>query len=390
MRNRSFVSLLAVGVLAVGIAGCSGGDEEDKKPDAGISLPPDAAKGAPDAKPTFTIDAAPQRGTVKDLDFSAAGKCNTSNDCANPTSDCVSLTSTKICIAKCAKTSECATDLFCVPAGITNGSIANHCWVSICGQDRSNGVTGGACKIGADRSLPAADQKEGICDPIDDDHIGLCWEVGAVAIGAACDPPLTGGARKCNAQGFCFAPGEATEGTCIQRCDPKKVLSGEATGCPEGTGCVDVSSMELEYDSDESKWLTNKLTLGLCDTGKACSTVAATSGCPDGTACGPTNPLRETGWCDKDATGGQKALDATCTAQTGETPPPAAERCVAGVYCAKSGPAVATTCQTPCDLDAQTNPCTTGTCKKIFWNAGSDAQSADDDEYTIGWGTCQP
>jgi hypothetical protein len=311
-------------LLLLGPVACGGDDDNP-------GVTPDAAPSA-DAGP----DAAPAGGTVEDFD-----ECAADADCKNTGSDCrqVGWTNSKQCLPSCESTAQCGFGTYCYPSnssttlGTPFAFMANHCWFSICGPGRQNGETGGACKMGKEAGIPAGEQIDGFCVPIEDGLFGQCLEAGDVAAGGACDlaNPTRAG-HNCDSASLCVGASGAASGTCAQVCDPRKILTGADDCTNAAEDCMDQSSVNTYSDGS-----TARSTLGFCNDVKACSTVGPNT-CASGEGCAFTNPLRPTGVCDP-AAQGNVAVGATCGG-TGDD-----KECQAGSACL-------TTCRKLCDNPA--------------------------------------
>ncbi len=401
---------LCVSVVLAGCGGGDGGDDDVVVPDA-EGEPPDAE--APDGPPT---------GPIADFEV-----CDFDTDCENPASDCVPIAwngNEKQCIPSCEATSECPFNTYCYPAG--GGALGpefalmgEHCWYSLCGEGLGAGsTTGGACSLGAESGVPAGDQLPGWCLPIEDQTFGQCLEAGDLGAGATCDfsVQIRGGAN-CDATTLCIASAGSSQGTCAQLCDPRRILSDEATGCSvAGEQCFDASNLITYADGS-----TARQTIGFCNDVTACKLIGANT-CPnDGTGqpqgCAPTNSLRPTGICDPSGSG-SVALGGACALGGGDS-----QECTPGALCSDEGGAgfsCDAICRTPpracagtdtdcepsehCNVDhcelnggyslgpdvdcAAINPAYT--CQDHFWDVGADGTfGTTDDVHTGDFGTCR-
>lgn len=354
-------------------------------PDASVDArpPPDAAPPPIDAAPP-PIDAALPRGDIEDFFDSEGRACAVDLDCANPLSHCrpigLFVGSPMQCIPACADSDECPFGTVCYTDPVLV-SMADHCYLSLCGEAFFNGVTGGPCQLGAEIGNPLDEQFPGWCFPFSDGVYGQCMEVGTVPEGGVCDYlTQTREGANCDAFSLCVGTPAEPSGTCARQCDPTAILTATPTGCDAGQACLDVSR---HYGSDPAQL---RGTIGYCVAGEtACSTIAANT-CPDDPAtgeaqgCGPTNPLRPTGLCDP-ASSGAVATGGGCD-PVGTTD---ATQCVPGGFCRD---AAAPTCEQICDLGtAPTVECAFGTCTALVWDAGNPIDPGDDG-YTADWGTC--
>jgi hypothetical protein len=415
MRKLGFAMLLAAAV------GCSSGG--DDTPDR-LEFPIDGGTIDMGTLP----DAPPVRGNIADFDV-----CNVDDDCENLESDCRAVPwigGDKNCIPRCGASTECPFSTYCYPTG--GGALGpsfalmgDHCWFSLCGEAfgpamTPNSRTGGPCQMGVEAGVPISDQLPGWCLPIDDQYFGQCIEVGDLGPGATCDfTTQTRGGANCDATTLCIGMSGASQGTCAEICDPRRLLSDEATGCTQaGQDCQDGSSI-ITY-SDGS---TARQTIGFCNDLTACKLIG-TNTCPNDTTgaaqgCVLSNSLRPTGICDETGSG-PVAVSGTCPAPT-MTPPAESQQCTAGSLC--NSPDGATfTCQAYCktapracagasdcapsesctgsvcvlngtfstgpDVDCTTiNPAFT--CQPLLWDLGFDNTGGTiDDNLTRDFGTC--
>src|SRR4030095_4524733 len=93
----------------------------------------------------------------------------------------------------------------------------------------------------------------------------------------------------CDSASLCVGAQNATQGTCAQVCDPRKILTGGDDCTDAAQDCMDSSSVNTYSDGS-----TARATLGFCNDVKACSTVGANT-CPAGQGCAANNPVRPTG-----------------------------------------------------------------------------------------------
>jgi len=406
-------------LLLAPACGDSSGDDDDA---------PDAAAGGADAG----ADAG-TTGLVADFD-----ECTGDADCAGANSDCrmVGWTQRKECLPACEATSECGFNTYCYPdnastvLGANFAFMAGHCWFSICGPGRQNGETGGACQLGAEAALPAAQQLPGYCLAIEDGLFGQCLEAGDVAAGGTCDfgTPVRGG-NNCDGASLCVGQTGAPSGTCAATCDPRKLLTGVDECADPAQDCFDQSSL-ITY-SDGS---TARSTVAFCAAVQAC-TVIGPSPCPAGEGCAFSNPPRATGRCDPTATGhltpghacggtgdavecqaGSACLGTCLTLCDLPAPRPGqlGGACVAATDCKQIGTTCTgnvcvqacggamdfdcpepTTCQggfctRPAARTVDCNAATAGTsCQPVRWENGSDMTAGTaDDVYAADWGVC--
>jgi hypothetical protein len=419
--TRWFLASLSALILAGTVACGDDGGTNDPIPDGG--------GGTPDAGPDASTG-----GTVEDFD-----ECVVDTDCKNTGSDCrmVGWTASKQCLPACTSTDQCGFNTYCYPSnssttlGTNFAFMANHCWFSICGPGRANGDTGGACKLGKEAGIPAGEQLDGFCLPIEDGLFGQCLEAGTVAAGGACDlsAPTRSG-HNCDTASLCVGQSGAAAGTCAQVCDPRKVLTGGDDCTNAAEDCMDSSSLNTYSDGS-----TARSTVGFCNDVTACALIGPNT-CPTGQGCAFTNPLRGTGICDASAEG-NVALGATCGG-TGDdkecaagnlclstcrkecdhpTPRPGhlGGSCTTTTDCVQQGntcdanicvlacggvsdqpcPEPSTCTGNRCVLPAGTVDCNGAvagtTCKPVPWDSGNDMQSGTaDDVFTSDWGMCAP
>jgi hypothetical protein len=343
------------------------------------------------------------RGEVANLD-----ECEEDNDCADAEAECMPIGTggLKECLRKCDTTNDCGFSTFCVPAnggtgGDLYGVIAGHCFVSFCGEGRSNGSTGKACTLGGEVGVTNA--PEGWCQPYTDGVVGLCWESGTVAAGGTCDYATLFNRdradRNCDPNSFCLPQtAGATTGICESFCDPLKILEGDPNGtntddaenprgCTGDRDCYD-NSFITTTDNTMVPKVFNTSTIGICDTVVACdmfatNTCATVSGQKHG--CTPTNPLHATGICGPSSDGNVAAGGTCSNAATSAD----ANQCMAGNICFGTT-ATNLKCEELCDPAAETTTCADGqTCTTLRWNSGTDTTAnTRDDNYTVGWAAC--
>jgi hypothetical protein len=358
LRTRGLTLLLAP-------AACGGAIDPDDPVDA------PAAGDAP-----ALLDGTQPGSDAAPMSVPDFGSCASTIECANAESECLpvaALDGASICLPSCSVSSECPVDTFCyVREDGPYALLKNRCFYSYCGQGFMNGETSGPCRVGAEQSLPWAEQLPGWCYPFHDGVWGICLEFGDLGAGEACDGAETrcrgAGCRNCGPGTACVG------GSCQELCDPRRLLEGTAVACPIGDGCRDRSEVHVsESGLGRGSW-------GTCDLGDHCLTTGPAT-CPatvdgDPQGCMPTNPVRATGFCDERAAG----LIATGAVCPPDPPSGDANECVAGNVCVSD--ATGTHCQMICELGPDAAPCPDGTCAPLLW-------STDPEIPTQDWGTCR-
>ncbi len=290
--------------------------------------------------------------------------CDGDHPCPDGT-DCTRipwLAGARRCLRRCNGTGDCGLNEICYRnvSDPIYQSMANHCYLSYCFAALGN------CRLGAEVGLDDGDQRDGTCLPLDDQGavtdggvrgpIGQCLEAGEVGEDLPCElqHPQRGG-LVC-AQGMvCTGGATADIGRCQLLCDPTAVPDP----CAAGRGCFDDSTgTTLGPVPIHATW-------GFCRIGTRCSLVSP-GGCPSGSGCLPTNPIRADGFCSFDGAGAEQ-VGQSCV-PFGVVAPSFSERCQEALcdptgVDADAGPNG--TCRQYCDL---AHACAAGTCVPYTWD----------------------
>ena len=258
-------------------------------------------------------------------------------------STCLSRGDVHACLQTCSAHADCGWSLEC------DTEIDHVCTHAFCGAGMERNGVQVPCVL--------ADNRPGVCLSQERamDDWGFCLESGTIRHGDSCPLDDATGrlgvdpATRCE-NGFCVGPAGATEGRCMNKCNPLGVLSTGVDPCPASSACLNLSSLDLdptlEDGSPNPHYLFRQPDLGLCTlyepgaelttcdlrTGNVLSGLSPGQPCPVGQTCSLSGLGSLLGVC------ADVSMTPLGEGEPCEIVPDAPEPCDAGLQCTLSDP----------------------------------------------------